>query len=459
MTGKKIILSRTGIAIALILVLSLLTPAGGAAGSPASPSMAPEPAGNAVVQWNRIAAEAALTTIVAPDEDPLHESRMYAMMHIAIHDALNAIKHRSRPYVFKGHAPHASPEAAVASAARTTLVNALAELPSPFLSAKAIADVETAYVAALATIPEGRAKARGISLGRQAAYTILADRAADGSDTPLLAEDFPEGDEPGEWRFTPGFPFAATPGWGEVDPFILREANHFRIDPPYALGSAEYAEDLNEVKRLGGDDVETPSARSDEETEIARFWVESSPLLWNRVARQVVTDRNVNLWQSARLFGLLNIALADGYIATFAKKYDLLFWRPVTAIRLAGTDGNDATAADPTWDPLWVTPPVPDHDSGHSVEGGAASAVLRGFFRTDHVEFSTCSYTLPEGDRCTDASPVERHFTSFSQAAKENARSRVLVGFHFTHATTVGTRHGVKIGNLTLRQTLQPRHR
>jgi len=459
MSGKKTILSRAGIALALILVLGLLAPTSGAAGSPVSPSVAPEPAGNAVVQWNRIAAEAALKSVVAPDEDPLHESRMYVMMHIAIHDALNAIKHRSRPYAFKGHAHHASPEAAVASAARTTLVNALTELPPPFPTAGAIADVETAYTAALAAIPEGQAKARGISVGRQAAYTILADRAADGSDTPLVVEDFPEGDDPGEWRFTPDFPFAFAPGWGEVDPFILRKANQFRINPPYALDSDEYAADVNEVKGLGGDGVDTPSARTDDETEIARFWVESSPLMWNRIARQVATERNVSLWQTARLFGLLNIALTDGYIATFAKKYDLLFWRPVTAIRLAETDGNDATDADPTWAPLWVTPPVPDHDSGHSVEGGAASAVLRGFFRTDHIEFSTCSYTLPKDDRCTDASPVVRHFSSFSDAAKENARSRVLVGFHFTHATTVGTGHGVKIGNLTVRRALQPRHR
>ncbi len=116
-------------------------------------------------------------------------------------------------------------------------------------------------------------------------------------------------------------------------------------------------------------------------------------MLWNRIARQLATDRKLNLWQSARLFGLLDIALSDGYVATFAKKYNLLFWRPVTAIRLAGTDGNAATVADRTWTPLVTTPPIPDHDSGHSVEGGAASAVLRGFFQTDDVEFSTCSYT------------------------------------------------------------------
>ena len=397
MTGKKTILSRTGIALALILVLGLLAPTSGAAGSPVSPSVAPEPDGNAVVQWNRTAAEAALRPIVAPDDNPLHESRMYAMMHIAIHDALNAIKHRSRPYVFKGHAHHASPEAAVASAARTTLVNALvgADLrPLPNSAHGAIAGVEAAYTAALAAIPEGQAKARGISLGRQAAYAILADRAADGSDTPLIVADFPQGDEPGEYRFTPGYrPLPSRRnGAKSTRLYFGRLINSGSIRPSPSIPRSMPTTSTR-CSGWAATTSTTPSDRTDEETEIARFWVESSPLLWNRIARQLATDRKLNLWQSARLFGLLDIALSDGYIATFAKKYDLLFWRPVTAIQLAGTDGNAATVADPTWTPLVTTPPVPDHDSGHSVEGGAASAVLRGFFRTDDIEFSTCSYT------------------------------------------------------------------
>jgi hypothetical protein len=445
-------------------VIALLTPAAGAAveatpqGS-AVASGAVATGGNAVVRWNETAAAAALATTLAPTLNPLHESRMYAIMHIAIHDSLNAIDPRSRAYAFHGRARHASPEAAIAAAARTTLVAALTDLTPPFTdTAGAIAGVEAAYVAALASVPDSPAKLDGIALGKKSAYTILAQRADDGASTaPLIGSDFVQGDGPGEYRFTPGPPFAFAPTWGEVKPFALRSAAQFPVDPPFPLGSKRYTADFNEVKRLGGDGVTTPSARTAEETVIARFWVESSPLLWNRLARQLATTQHLDLWQSARLFGLLDMALTDGYIATFEVKYRLLFWRPVTAIQLAATDGNPNTVADPTWTPLVPTPPIPDHDSGHSVEGGAAAAVLRGFFKTDRMNFTLCSFTLLPGSTCTDTSPVIRHFTSFSQASDENARSRVLVGFHFTHATTEGIEHGTKIGRLTVNSYLQPR--
>jgi hypothetical protein len=162
------------------------------------------------------------------------------------------------------------------------------------------------------------------------------------------------------------------------------------------------------------------------------------------------------MWQSARLFGLLNMALADGYIGTFDTKYHDKFWRPVTAIRLADTDGNPATSADPTWTPLVATPPIPDYDSGHAVEGGAASQVLIRFFGSDRARFTTCSLTLPAGSTCADATPVLRHYGSFSQAREENGASRILVGFHFRQGVTEGIQHGRKIANLTVSQYLRP---
>ena len=178
--------------------------------------------------------------------------------------------------------------------------------------------------------------------------------------------------------------------------------------------------------------------------------------MWNRIARTVSTAEGLDLWESARLFGLLNLALTDGYIGTFEAKYHYRFWRPVTAIRLADIDGNPATTADPTWTPLLQTPPIPDYDSGHAVEGGAAAQVLKRFFHTDRISFSVCSYTLPAGQRCSDASPTLRHFTSFSQAADENAVSRIYVGFHFRDAVETGTRHGEKIGNRAVSHFLRP---
>jgi hypothetical protein len=163
---------------------------------------------------------------------------------------------------------------------------------------------------------------------------------------------------------------------------VLDDASQFRPGPPYALTSPQYAADLNEIKALGGDGVTTPSARTARQTETALFWLESSPLAWNRIARSLSDGRRLDAWESARLFGLLNMAMADGYVSSFDTKYHYRYWRPVTAIRAAGGDGNPATTADPTWTPLAITPPIPDYDSAHAVEGGAAAQAFREFFGT-----------------------------------------------------------------------------
>jgi hypothetical protein len=421
---------------------------------------APPSTGDAVLAWNGNAGEAAIAACIAPTTNPLHESRMYAMAHLAIHDALNAIDLRSRPYAFHGRADRgASPDAAVATAARDVLVPLLEELPDPFPQEcidAGIASVEADYTAALGAVPDGSAKSAGVAVGAAAASAILALRTDDGSDTPLLDFNFPQGTEPGQYRFTPGTPFAFAPGWADVMPFVLRDSSQFRADAPYAVTDRRYSNDFDEVKRLGGDGVTTPSDRTDEQTEIALFWVESSPLQWNRIARTVSEDVGLDLWESARLFGLLNMALADGYIGSFETKYLYNYWRPVTAIQTADTDGNPDTNADPTWTPLVQTPPIPDHDSAHSVEGGAAAQVLLRFFGTDHISFATCSLTLPAGSTCNDAAVVTRSFTSFSQAAEENGISRILVGFHFRNAVEDGIKHGRRIGNLAVSKFLRP---
>jgi hypothetical protein len=270
----------------------------------------------------------------------------------------------------------------------------------------------------------------------------------------LFDTAFPQGAAPGEYRFTPGFSFAFAPGWADVTPFVLSDSAQYRADPPYEVKSRRYAADFAEIKRLGGDGITTPSARTAEQTEIARFWVESSPLQWNRIARQV--SGRLDPWAQARLFGLLNMALADGYIGSFETKYRYRYWRPVTAIREAATDGNPRTSANPSWTPLAPTPPIPDHDSAHAVEGSAAAEVLRRFFGTDRIAFRTCSLTLPPGSTCIDPSPVTRAYGSFSEAAAENGLSRILVGFHFRNAVDAGIDHGRRIGGLTVDRFLRP---
>jgi PAP2 superfamily len=442
------------------LALAVGATALGAVVAPASAH--PAVRSNAVIAWSANAADAAIAACLAPDNNPLHESRLYAATHIAIHDALNAIHRRSRPYAFAPAHPRrrASPDAAVAAGARGVLVPLLEQLPPPFsdCAPASVAGVEDDYAAALAAIPDGRAKTQGVRVGQAAAAVILAVRAGDGADTPLFDTTYPQGTAPGAYRFTPGFSFAFAPGWADVTPFVLRDSSQFRADPPFAVTSRKYAADFAEVKRLGGDGVTTPSARTAEQTEIARFWLESAPLQWNRIARKLAASARLDPWEQARLFGLLNMAMADGYIGSFESKYLYNYWRPVTAIREAGTDGNPNTSADPTWTPLAPTPPIPDHDSAHSVEGGAAAEVLQRFFGTDRIAFRTCSLSLPAGSTCNDPSPVTRGYHSLSQAADENGLSRILVGFHFRHAVSEGIQHGRKIGRRAVDRFLRPVH-
>lgn len=397
-----------------------------------------------VTDWNVTANKAAHATCIAPSGNGLYESRLYAIMHIAVHDALNAIDRRSTPYAFKARIHlNVSIEAAVAAAARDALIGVIRRLPSDCILT-GIETVEADYETALDAIPSGWAKTAGIFIGKAAAHAILRVREDDGSDAPLVDPAFPQGDSPGEWRFTPGFDFAFLPGWGAVTPFVLTSGSQFRPPPPHNLRSEAYAADLNEVKALGGDEA-TGSTRTLDQTEIGLFWRESSPQQWNRIARAVSEERGLDAWENARLLALLNVSLADGYIGSWEAKYHYLFWRPITAIHMADTDGNPATHADPDWAPLQFTYPMPDYDSAHAVQGGAAAETLKRFFGSDSAVFSACSFTLDMGSNCGDPGAVVRMYTTFSQAATENSLSRIYIGIHFRHAVEQGERHGRRI--------------
>jgi hypothetical protein len=308
----------------------------------------------------------------------------------------------------------------------------------------------------LAAIPDGPAKAQGIAVGQAAAAAILGLRATDGAVGPFLNTNCPEATPPSRYRCTPGSPFIAFEGWEKVTPFVLQDSAQFRPGPPYALTDQRYTTDYNEVKSLGGDGITTPSARTADQTEIALSWYESSPLKWSRIARTASSNKGLDLWENARLFGLLNMALADGYIAMVATKDHYSYWRPVTAIQAGETDGNPDTTGDPTWTPLRPTPPNQDYASGHSIEGGVGAEVLKQVFGTDQISFQDCGAALPSGSTCSDPSPVRRSYSSFSQAAVENAYSRILIGFHFRKSIEEGTAYGRKIGERAVNLYLRP---
>jgi hypothetical protein len=425
---------------------------------------------DAITDWNAHAAAAAVAACIVPSGNPLHESRLYAMVHVAAHDAVNAINRYSHPYAYDATASAgASPEAAVAAAARGVLVSqiAIAGVPPECVQA-GTARVESDYSSAIAAIDDGAARSEGIALGQKAAAAVIARRANDGSDTPLVDPKFAQGTAPGQWRFTPGSPpIAFAAGWGRVKPFVLHDAAQFRPGAPLAVTCngpndakrcMKYAADLEEVRRLGGDGVGTPSARTPDQTQIALFWLESSPTAWNRIARTVAGTQKLDLWQNARLFALLNMAQADGYVASWATKYHYGFWRPVTAVREAANDGNPHTTGNSTWTPLQPTPPVPDYESAHALEGAAAAQVFRRVFGRDNIEFTACSLTLPAGSNCNEAEAARRTFRGFEQAARENGDSRVYVGFHFRDAVEKGLRHGKQIGEWTVDHALELQH-
>jgi hypothetical protein len=241
-----------------------------------------------------------------------------------------------------------------------------------------------------------------------------------------------------------GYAPSMLPGWGNVTPFTLLSASQFWLPGPPALKSEAYAKDYNEVKSLGG---QVSTARTAEQTEIARFWFEGAPA-WNRIARAVAGSRPLDAWDSARLLALTNMVMADGFIAGFKIRYVYDLWRPVTAIREGDTDGNDATAGDPSWNSLQNTPNVSEYPSTLSIFSGAAAVALAGVLGTDQVPFKVTS-----GPPFPD---ITRSFTSFSQAAREGADSRIYAGIHFRTACEDGLTLGRKIGQRALALYLQP---
>jgi hypothetical protein len=385
------------------------------------------PGGNAVTKWNGVALQ-----VLPVDPGLLVDSRAFAIMHAAIHDAINGIDPRYAAYTVTLSSPGASVDAAVAAASRDVMI-ALAPSQATV--------IEIAYAAALLAVPEGPAKQAGIALGQQAAAANLARRGGDGADVAASPVYVPTG-QPGDYDFTPPFdgtpfgPVALFPGWGNVTPFGIDVAEH-RPRGPDPLASARYARDFEYLKSIGRFDSKTRTA---EQTDIALFWFEFSPAGWNRIANTIVRQERADPWRSARVLALVNFALADGYIGGFEAKYRFRFWRPVTAIRRAAADGNAATSADAAWLPLhapaFFTPPVPDYPSTHTVLGAAAATVLARNFG-DQVRFSVTSTTLPG---------AVRHYNRLSEAAVENGMSRVYGGIHFLKAVQDGYTQGRSIG-------------
>lgn len=416
--------------------------------------------GDVVTTW------VAVSEAIAPRfGGPQQQSRVQAMVQIAVHDALNTIVPRYARYAGSGAlSPHASPDAAVAAAARHVLLELLAPVPDSPLKQAAIASIEASYLATVGAGPYDSATLEGIAVGVAAANAILALRVGDGSDTPHLPYTLLPGRGVYQPTPNPELPAVITPsfaGWANVTPFSIRHGAQFEVEPGaiFDLLGEVYTREYNEVKEVG--DARVRGAQPDSEpSNIARFWPGGGSN-WNASTRVIVSAMNLDRWEHARLFALLNIATADSLIANQTWKYTYNFWRPVTAIRWSD-DGNPDTQSDANWRPFLVTPPYPDYPCALPSATGAAAGVLREFFGTDNIAFSVTfnapGVALPAPMVSLPPKSITRVFSSLSQAVEESESARVYAGIHFREGCVAGAAQGIKIGRFVIRHELRPVH-
>jgi hypothetical protein len=375
-----------------------------------------------VTEWNQIALK---TTDIAGASPPV-QARAMALVHASIYEAVNAIDRRHERYAVELAAkPGALVESAAAAAAHGALVR---------LFPQQRGSLDAALAGSLAAVPAGPGKNDGLDVGREAADKLAALRQPDGWDAKA-SYTFSSG--PGLYQPTP--PMEASPvlpWWGRVKPFVLKSASQFPFPGPKEPTSEAFAKDLAEVNSLGG---RASSQRTTEQTAVAIHWAGSEIPPLNAVARAGSTAARLSVADDARLFALLNMAMADALITVFDAKYRFNSWRPVTAIRASGNAG------DRTWEPLLVTPPHPEYLSAHCMAAGAAEAVMRSFFG-DAVK---ASYVHPPLG-------VLRSWSSLSQLSKEVEDSRVWAGIHFRTAVVDGTEVGRRIGDYAVTSSLQP---
>lgn len=388
-----------------------------------------------VIEWNR----SLLVILRTPGAQPttIHSTRSFAILHASIFDAVNNIDGTYSPYLVRlsNVSRQASQPAAADQAAHDVLV-------ALYPGFQATLDAELQQD--LAQIPEGQDKTDGITVGQSVAAEILAFRSTDGAN--VTPPPFTPGSRPGDYQLTPpNFAPADFTQWPQVTPFALARADEFRPGPPPELTSEEYTKVFNEVKSLG---FITSKTRTKEQTLIGTFWNGNIQDFWNEIAQTAALGHHLGLAQSARLFALLNISLADSTIAFFEAKYNYQFWRPVTAIELAGHDGNPNTDPNPIWLPLPTkTAADPSYPGAHSTISFAGAEVLKLYFG-DHFTFDVTSESL-QG--------VKRHFTSFTGAAQEAGVSRIYAGQHFRTDHISGKGLGGKVAESVVDTILLPR--
>ena len=393
-----------------------------------------------VLDWNAIA----VSTLVSQGQSPFAQARFLAITQLAVFEAVNAVTGDYKPYLGTVVAPAgASADAAAIAAAYQVLKSYFPLAP----------DLDAAYSASLAVIPNGTGKSGGVATGQAAAAQMIALRLGDGSSPPQFY--LPTSTDPGVWQLTPSCPAAGGIyfQWQDVTPFGVPSAPgsqawiaQFVPGPPPALTSNRYARDYNEVKRVGNvssDLTERPQDRAD----VARFYAASSPsFVFNLAARQVAAAEGSSLAENARTLALLNIASNDSLVAAFWMKYHYLLWRPETAIFDGDLDGNPKTAADPTFAPYILTPCFPSYPSNHgSASNGAAEILTRVYGAGGHT-ITMANSAVPG---------LTFHYTRFNQITDDISDARVYGGIHFRFDQEAGSDLGRDIGTYVYKHNLR----
>jgi hypothetical protein len=400
-----------------------------------------------LVAWN------ARVLTVAEAEDgllTLKGVRTAAMMHLAIHDAINSIDRRYLGYAYESDVSGADPLAAATQAAYAI---ALDQYPAR----RALWDAERSRW--LERTRAGTARQQGVAVGSAAAAAILHQRANDGWDSEATYQWQPMG--PGvyaeftEHSGTPqGFVFGA--GWAVAKPFVLLSPSQFRSPPPPRIRSAEYTRAFEEVKEAGRFES---TSRTADQSHLAMWWKDFAENSHNRLARSLVAGEQTDLWVAARLFALLNVSIMDAYISVFDNKFFYNHWRPYTAIHWAEHDGNRATRGDVEWNNLHRhTYAFPSYPSAHGTACAAAMSVMAHTFGDDRYFKMSTPQVAASGPFSEKVSmkPPTRSFDSFSEAARECALSRVYLGIHFRYDSAEGNRLGRRIGAYITATTLRP---
>ncbi|NGY64241.1 vanadium-dependent haloperoxidase [Lentzea sp. NEAU-D13] len=384
---------------------------------------------DAVITWN-LHAENAIHDVAR--QSPTASTRSFAMVQGAVYDAVNAIAGTPyQPYLVAPRSrPGDSTPAAVATAAYRTLV---------WLFPAQADSLRAQYEKSLAAIPDGPSERGGVAVGEATAAAMINARRNDGAFSDAT---WPSGTAPGQWRPAPP-DFLGVGAWfATLKPFVVDPRPHRSPGPP-ALTSAAYARDLNEVKALGS---ATSTARTPDQTEAAIWWDDPRLVEW-AIKRQLATTHRLGALGTARMFAMVDITTADSLIACYQEKKRWSFWRPVTAVPLADTDGNPATIGDPAWTPLRATSPTPEYPSGHACFTAATTAALRAFFGRDDLSFSAHSAD----------SGTTRRYHSLSQAMAELDQARIWAGVHYRFATRDGHRLGAGVARDVLGHAFGPR--